>query len=220
LSHYIREAITDRNVSVWISQREGRAKDGNDRTQQGLLKMLAMSSDEDLITRFKDLRMRPLALSYEYDPCDRYKVIELLKTQLGETHEKDDDEDLMNIVAGISQNKGRVHLAIGEVLDIELDAIDQSISVNDQIQQIAELIDSHIHTQARLWPNNYIAADLLADTIAHKGQYREADKVLFEVYIDQIIVGLARADKARARKILLEKYAYPLLNQEQVLAAK
>ena len=213
LSCYIRNALTERNVSIWISQREGRAKDGNDLTQQGLLKMLAMSNEEDVVAGFRQLRIRPLALSYEYDPCDIYKLRELIKTQGGEEHIKEEDEDLMNIVAGISQPKGRVHVEVGPVLDEELSQVQLDIPVNDQVMQIARIIDHHIYAQAKLWPNNYIAADLLESAESNSEHYTTTDRSAFLTYLEETIKKSELDDAISARQILLKKYAFPLYNQ-------
>ncbi len=218
LSSYIRNAITERNVSIWISQREGRAKDGNDLTQQGLLKMLAMSADKDLITGFKELRIRPLTLSYEFDPCDSFKLRELVKVERGEKHIKEEDEDLMNIVAGISQPKGRVHLHMGPILSEQLLHVDTSLPVNDQVKQIAEIIDEHIHVQARLFPNNYIALDLLNEDTIHKDRYSHEELTEFNAYCESVLKLIALEDQKTAKCILLQKYAYPVLNKAKALS--
>lgn len=216
LSSYIRRAIKERNVSIWISQQEGRAKDGNDRTQQGLLKMLYMSAGQNVAQAFKELRIRPLALSYEYDPCDAFKLNELVKAESGVKHEKETDEDLMNIVSGISQSKGRVHLAVGPMIDQELENLDESLAVNDQVKQLTEIIDQHIHSLAYLWPNNYIAADKLSGRMAHSDQYSDEDVKIFEQYIDSVIDSCSEDIREAGRKILIKKYAYPLLNKVSV----
>lgn len=217
LSSYIRDAITERNTSVWISQREGRAKNGDDRTQQGLLKMLAMSGDKDLKSNFEALRIRPLALSYEYDPCDLYKVIELTKASRGEEHIKEENEDLSNIIAGISGVKGRVHLEIGPRLAGDILNLDANLTVNEQISQLTSIVDQHIHAQAHLWPNNYIAADLLAKSTDYSEQYTEEDLKQFEEYRFKIVEGLAPEDRETQQQILIQKYAFPVINKESLL---
>ncbi|NNC82185.1 MAG: hypothetical protein HKN79_01300 [Flavobacteriales bacterium] len=215
LSHYIRHSITERGSSIWISQREGRAKDGNDRTQQGLLKMIQMSSDQDPASAFKELNILPMALSYEYDPCDVFKVRELLITQKGEKYEKGQHEDLQNIIAGITQQKGRVHLAIGSTLNEELDVFDQEKSVNDLLQEFARSVDKRIHRLCRLWPNNYVAYDLLYSTEEFTHMYRDDDVEEFVAYCDTVLSDVKNDNGGR--NILLQKYAYPL---ENYLSAK
>jgi 1-acyl-sn-glycerol-3-phosphate acyltransferase len=213
LSHYIRHSIHDRGTSIWISQREGRAKDGNDRTQQGLLKMLQMSAESTPREAFESLNILPMALSYEYDPCDLFKVKELLFTASGEKYVKQQHEDLQNIIAGISQQKGRVHLAIGAPLSKALEVLDRDLPVNDLLQEFAQALDSRIHRLCRLWPNNYVAYDLLHGSDSYSTKYREDDVEEFETYLDTVLRDLGTAQHQEARQILLQKYAYPLENR-------
>ncbi|NND94237.1 MAG: glycerol acyltransferase [Flavobacteriales bacterium] len=210
LSHYIRHSITERGSSIWISQREGRAKDGNDRTQQGLLKMLQISSKNKPYESFKDLNILPMALSYEYDPCDVFKVRELLFKAKGENYEKGRHEDLQNIIAGITQQKGRVHLAIGTPLSDSLNILKQEASVNDLLQEFAKAIDKRIHKLSRLWPNNYVAYDLLHGRQKFTEHYREDDVEEFVAYCKTVLSDVR--DDNGGRKILLQKYAFPLEN--------
>jgi len=212
LSTYIRSSITERGVSIWLSQKEGRAKDGNDRTQQGLLKMLAMSSKEALEESFNKLNIRPLSLSYEYDPCDVFKVQELFHVQQGHEYEKGKDEDLQNIIAGISKPKGRVHLSIGPYIYDELMEIDNSIPINDQVKCMAEIIDRHIHAQCRLWPNNYVALNLLEGSKSYTQNYTESDKQTFLTYLDKTLES-STVEKEQGKQILLKKYAFPAINK-------
>lgn len=217
LSTYIRSSITERGVSIWLSQKEGRAKDGNDRTQQGLLKMLAMSNKSGLINSFKELNIRPLALSYEYDPCDVFKIQELVHIQQGHEYVKEKHEDLQNIVAGISQPKGRVHLSFGPYIYDELEAVDSNIPVNDQVKCFAEIIDQHIHMQTMLWPNNYVAMDLISGKEEHSAHYTPKDKQTFIKYMEKVL-DTSTADRTQGKEIFLKKYAFPALNKLAVLA--
>ena len=210
LSSYISHSIDQRHASIWISQREGRAKDGNDRTQQGLLKMLQMSSNTSAHDTFSDLNILPMALSYEYDPCDVFKVKELLIAQKGEKHEKGKHEDLQNIVAGITQQKGRVHLAIGAPLSHSLDVLKQDLPVNDLLKEFAGAIDQRIHKLCRLWTNNYVAYDLLHGKSEYTDRYTEDDIEEFVAYVDTVLGDVS--DDKSGRGILLQKYAYPLEN--------
>lgn len=212
LSQYIRHNIEQRGVSVWISQREGRAKDGNDRTQQGLLKMLQMSAQDGVKKAFQGLNILPMAISYEYDPCDAFKVKELLVTGRGEEYAKEPHEDLQNIIAGITQQKGRVHLAIGEPLTDELEFLDEDASLNDLLQSLAELIDQKIHGLCRLWPNNYVAHDLMEGNDRFKSYYRADDVEEFQAYLKSVLRQIGNGPEAK--EILLRKYAYPIINRK------
>jgi 1-acyl-sn-glycerol-3-phosphate acyltransferase len=210
LSSYIHHSITERGASIWISQREGRAKDGNDTTQQGLLKMLQMSSKKDAFESFSELNILPMALSYEYDPCDVFKLKELLVAEGGETYVKGKHEDLQNIIAGITQQKGRVHLAIGAPLSDSLEILKQDLPVNDLLQEFVKAIDKRIHTLCRLWTNNYVAYDLLHDGSEYEHRYREDDVEEFVAYMTTVLSDIP--NKKIGRKILLQKYAFPLGN--------
>jgi hypothetical protein len=218
LSTYIRSSIKERGVSIWLSQKEGRAKDGNDRTQQGLLKMLAMSNKNSLIDSFKELNIRPLSLSYEYDPCDVFKIQELVQVKEGQEYIKEKHEDLQNIIAGISQPKGRVHLSFGPYIYDELEAVDGNIPVNDQVKCFAEIIDRHIHVQTKLWPNNYVAMDLISGRPEHSSHYTAEDKSTFLSYMDKIL-NASTTDRTLGKEIFLKKYAFPALNKSAALAS-
>lgn len=218
VSNYMRETISN-GVGIWISQREGRAKDGNDRTQQGLLKMIGLSSRQGVKQGFIELKIRPLALSYEYDPCDIFKVRELVETQQARPYVKQEHEDLENIIAGIVKPKGHVHMSIGPDISEEIDEIDEYLPMNDQVAQIGQIIDLHIHKQCRLWPNNYIALDLLEGTRKYENYYRPENEEKFLSYMENVIESLPTSP-ALAKRILLKKYAYPLQNNLEALAAK
>lgn len=209
LSAYIRKRIVENKSSVWIAQREGRAKDGNDKTQQGVVKMLNLSNEAGFEEGCKALHIRPMAMSYEYDPCDRYKVKELLTTETGQTYAKEEEEDFKNIVAGFLGQKGRVHLSIQPVLDSEIDQLAEIRNTNDKINRLTEMIDRAIYRGYRLFENNYIAQDLLQGGCEWMEFYTPEQKQFFVEYADKVCEGLP----PRAREILFKKYAYPLINQ-------
>lgn len=209
LSYYIREQITSGVSSIWIAQREGRAKDGNDRTQQGVVKMLNMSNEDSFEAGCRALHIRPLSLSYEYDPCDRFKVRELLARERGETYVKEEEEDFQNIVAGFLGEKGRIHLSLQPVLDAELNELEQLPTLNEKIGKLTDLIDRAVYRGYQLFENNYIAYDLLAGSERWREQYSHGQRKAFQEYVGEICQGLAPA----ARIILLRKYAYPLVNK-------
>lgn len=209
LSSYIRHKITGRESSIWLAQKEGRAKDGNDKTQQGVLKMLNLSNKKDFEEGFRDLCIRPMSLSYEYDPCDRFKIKELVAVQAGEIHVKEEEEDMHNIVVGILEQKGRVHMSIQPELDQEMDELANIQVINDKINRLAEIIDQSIYRSYKLFENNYVAYDLLQQTNEWQGHYSTEKAREFEEYVDNICKDFPDC----ARKILLQKYAYPLVNQ-------
>lgn len=209
LSAYIRHKIVEKGSSIWLAQKEGRAKDGNDQTQQGVLKMLNLSNPGAFEDGFKALHIRPMSLSYEYDPCDRFKVKELLTLEAGEEYIKEEEEDLQNIVAGILEQKGQVHLSIQPELKEELDELADIKNVNDKTHRLAEIIDHSIYRSYKLFENNYVAYDLLHQTKEWEASYSLEKKQAFLDYLEEI----CKNYPAQAKAILLKKYAYPLINQ-------
>jgi len=212
LSEFIRHSIHDRKISVWIAQRNGRTKDGADKTQPGLLKMLVMGLNHQLKSNFKQLNIVPVSMSYEYEPCDKLKVAELNAS--GNGYKKTTHEDLHSIISGITQQKGHIHLAVCQPINDDLDKIDDSLNDNQQIQAIANLIDKQIHNNYKLWPTNYIAADLLAGAHRYADFYSVADKVKFEGHLVKQCNTL-NGDTGKFWQMFLEMYANPLENISQ-----
>ncbi len=213
VSNYIRRSIVERHVSVWIAQREGRTKDGDDRTQSGLLKMLSISgSSTDIVENFKALNITPLAISYEYEPCDYLKAREIyIKEQAGQ-FKKTWQDDLKSMLQGIENNKGRVHFAVGSPLKDLLEGIEMPVNKNDLIKQIAELIDQEIYKQYHLWPTNYVAYDIIQDRQDFVDQYTSDDKAIFMRHVDQL-AGEAEEPADAIRAIILKMYAAPVENK-------
>ncbi|MFT7545224.1 MAG: hypothetical protein ACI8YO_002010, partial [Gammaproteobacteria bacterium] len=160
LSQYIRRSVMNDSSSIWISQREGRAKDGDDKTQKGVLNMLGLSSEEDLMSSLKPLNIRTLSVSYEYDPCDVVKIREIIARTKEEDYIKKPGEDKQSIILGITGKKGRVNFTIGSGNIFSAEGEEQNKA--DQLQQIATNIDKEIYSNYKLWPNNYIACDMLS----------------------------------------------------------
>ncbi|MBL7473886.1 1-acyl-sn-glycerol-3-phosphate acyltransferase [Robertkochia sediminum] len=213
VSSYIRELITGVNRSVWIAQREGRTKDGDDRTQQGVLKMIALGSDEeDLMPYFKKLKIVPVAISYEFDPTDMLKMPELMAKHYDQEYIKSENEDFNSILKGATGQKKRIHISASAPLAEELDEIAASgLPVNKQLQMLTELIDLRIHKHYRLWPSNYIAYDLLHETSAFASEYTDKELRQFQRRI------LRRVDDNDpvALENFLKMYANPVVNKMQ-----
>jgi len=211
MSEYICQSITRENRSVWIAQREGRTKDGNDATQQGVLKMLAMGSDEaNLMDYFKKIRIVPVSISYEYDPTDALKMPQLLAAANDEVYVKEKNEDFTTLISGIMGQKKRIHLHIGNVLETEFDAIKtENDNTNKQVQALAQVIDDAIITNYKLWPTNYIAYDLLNNTTQFADKYTEKEKQLFERRQEMRI----DVDNKIMREGFLAMYANPVVNK-------
>ena len=182
LSEYIGQLLMRENRSVWIAQREGRTKDGNDATHSGVLKMLGMGSDEkNLMDYFKKLKIVPVSISYEYDPTDALKMPQLLAEANDQVYVKDKNEDFVNLLSGVMGQKKRIHIHVGSVLDSELDVISsENDNANKQIQALTQVIDDSIIQSYKLWPTNYIAFDILYKTNKYIDKYTEDEKSLFE----------------------------------------
>lgn len=211
MSEYIEQLLHHEKRSVWIAQREGRTKDGNDATQQGVLKMLAMAAgDLSLTDYFKTLKIVPISISYEYDPTDSLKMPQLLAKHRDEEYIKGKDEDFMTMLSGVLGQKKRIHLHAGKVLDTELDDVAAKIeNKNKQLQAIAQIIDDSIIQNYKLWPTKYIAYDLLHDTDTYASQYTEQEKQLFVRRLDMRI----DPSDAVSKEFFLEMYANPLINK-------
>lgn len=212
LSAYIRHTLIDKKASVWIAQRNGRTKDGNDQTQTGLLKMLGMSGGKDFVQCFSELNIVPLTISYEYEPCDFLKTQELYLSSLHSKYVKAQGEDLNSIITGIKQPKGKIHLAFGKPIKEELVEINKSGNDNEKIKQLTALIDKRIYNDFKLNAVNYIAYDLSHNTNVFETNYSGAEKEDFVKYINTNIDKLA-GETDVMRNILLKMYAYPLINK-------
>jgi len=211
LSSYIRKRITEQESSIWIAQREGRAKDGNDKTQQGVIKMLNLSNENGFEAGCKALNIRPISMSYEYDPCDRFKVKELLARETNDIYEKEEGEDFNNVIAGFLGHKGRVNLSISPVLDCEIDQLEGIKNINEKINELAKMIDLAIYQGYQLFPNNYIAHDILQKTCQWHQFYSRDEKQAFTDYANNVCRNLP----PRAKEIFFQKYAYPLINKNR-----
>lgn len=217
LSKYIRECITSGRSSIWIAQREGRAKDGIDTTEQGLLKMLDMSGTADFTTNFEELNIVPLSISYEYEPCDILKARERLISRT-QKYVKGSREDLISIMTGIEQQKGNIHLNIGSPLTHDEIEAASCCNKNDRYQAIRHAVDVRIIEGYKLWKTNYIGYDLVNHTFKYRDKYTPEDVAQFTEYVehqlDKVEKSLCRAD---LRDIFLRIYANPVVSLENLM---
>lgn len=217
LSKYIRECITSGRSSIWIAQREGRAKDGIDTTEQGLLKMLDMSGTADFTTNFEELNIVPLSISYEYEPCDILKARERLISRT-QKYVKGSREDLISIMTGIEQQKGNIHLNIGSPLTHDEIEAASCCNKNDRYQAIRHAVDVRIIEGYKLWKTNYIGYDMLNHTFKYRDKYTPEDVAQFTDYVehqlDKVEKSLCRAD---LRDIFLRIYANPVVSLENLM---
>jgi 1-acyl-sn-glycerol-3-phosphate acyltransferase len=211
MSEYMYHLLSKENRSVWIAQREGRTKDGNDATHQGVLKMVAMASDEkNCMDYFRKLKVVPVSISYEYDPTDALKMPQLMALANDEVYIKEKNEDFITLLSGIIGQKKRIHIHIGDVLEKEYDAIiAKTNNSNKQIQALAQVIDDSILQSYKLWPTNYIAYDILNNSERFSNYYSDKEKQLFERRLELKI----DADNDVLREGFLAMYANPVVNK-------
>ena len=215
LSEYMHFVIAEKNDNVWIAQREGRAKDSNDRTQEAILKMMVMGGEGSIIDRLKQLHLVPLAISYEYDPCDYLKAAELQARRDNPSWQKGPMDDVTSMQTGIMGYKGYIHYQCADCIDSYLDTIPADTPKTELFRLIADHIDRQIFAGYRLYPNNYVALDLLHGDSAHADHYTAEDKAQFEAYLKGQLdkIEMEGKDDAYLREQMLKMYANPAINQ-------
>lgn len=219
LSDYMHLVIAQKHDNVWIAQREGRAKDSNDRTQESIIKMMVMGGEGSLVERLKGLHIVPLAISYEYDPCDFLKAQEFqLKRDIADW-KKGPMDDVVSMQTGIMGYKGHIHYDAAPCIDAWLDTLDPDMPKADFFKAVATHIDEEVFRRYRLYPSNYVALDELEGTTAHADRYTAEQKAQFDGYIAQQMakIQLPNKDEAFLRERLLTMYANPARNQGQLL---
>ena len=218
MSKYIHFAVTQKQENIWIAQREGRAKDSNDRTQDSVLKMLAMGGNGDVIDSLKELNIVPLSLSYEYDPCDFLKAQEMQMKRDVEGFKKSQKDDLINMQTGIFGYKGKIHFQTGPCINDELETL-RGLPKTEIFTRVSEIIDHHIHRNYCLYPANYIACDMLDCSMSMAEHYTAEDKAKFEAYLEKKIslIDIQNKDIAFLKKCILTMYANPAINHIQAI---
>lgn len=210
VSSYMRYAITEKHQSTWIAQRNGRTKDGDDKTELGVLKMFSLSSEKPFAENLKELNITPISVSYEYEPCDFLKTQELFVSKY-QKYVKSEGEDLNSIIHGIMQKKGKIHLAVTDTIsEAELEECDGFIK-NEKFSHLAKIIDKRIYDNYVLWKTNYIAFDILHGTGAFKSHYSSDEKMAFEKYMNDGLMHLT-GDYDELLDIFLNIYANPVKN--------
>ncbi len=214
MSRYMRHVINEKHENIWIAQREGRAKDSSDHTQESLLKMFAMSGSDPLEC-IKALHIVPLTISYEYDPCDYLKAKEFQQKRDDPAWKKSKQDDLMNMKTGIFGQKGHIHYQTAPCINAWIDEL-AGLPKTEFFTQLAHRLDREIHRHYRLFPGNYVAVDLLSGTPNNASRYSHKEKVAFEKYIQSRIemVDLPNRDEAFLRERILTMYANPVHNYE------
>lgn len=217
LSAYIHYVISSMKESVWIAQREGRAKDSNDKTQESVIKMLSLAGNGDSKTNILELNIVPVAISYEYDPNDYLKAREFLLRRRDPNFKKSQRDDLFSMETGILRHKGRVHFHIGCCINNALAHL-ESTDRTEAVHTACEAIDNSIHCGYRIFPCNYIAYDAINGTDRYAGQYSAEDVATFNAYIDGQLAKVDEPDitpdeRKFMRDMMLTMYANPLKNQ-------
>ena len=216
LSKYIRLNITNNRRSIWLAQRQGRTKDGYDMTEQGLLKMLDMSGTADFQQNFEELNIIPMSISYEIEPCDILKAREIVISRT-QKYVKAPGEDWNSIMVGIMQQKGNIHLHIGEPLTSEEIAAAALCDKNDRYQFIRAAVDKRVIEGYKLWPNNYLAYDILHATDKYAENYTAEDKAKFLAYMEhQLGTVEPEINRDELKEVFLGIYANPVRSKEEL----
>jgi hypothetical protein len=215
LSKYIHFTIKDKKQSIWIAQREGRAKDSNDRTQDSVLKMLAMGSEQHFLKSMTELNLTPLTFSYEYDPCDYLKAKEFQQRIDITGFKKTQEDDLLNMRTGIFGYKGRIHLQVGHTINPALLNLDDSLNRNELATKTASIIDNEIFRNYKFFPVNYIAYDRLWGNNFFCEKYTPEDVKNYERYFQQQLdkIDLPNKNIPYLTGKMEEMYANPVRNQ-------
>ena len=208
MSRYIHHAINEKGENIWIAQREGRAKDSDDRTQESVLKMLAYGGP------LRELNIVPLAISYEYDPCDWLKAKEFQLKRDNPAYKKTKQDDLENMKTGIMGYKGRIHYECAPCINEWIDEY-EGLSKNDFYTAVAQRMDREIHKGYRLFPGNYVALDMVNGNRDNSDKYTEADEKSFKDYIQGQLdkIDIPGKDEHFLREKILTMYANPVRNK-------
>lgn len=219
LAEYMHFVIAEKNDNVWIAQREGRAKDSNDRTAEAILKMMTMGGEGSIKERLLSLHLVPLAISYEYDPCDFLKAQEFQLRRDVADWKKGPMDDVVSMQTGIMGYKGHIHYQAAPCIDEWLRALPDDMPKNEFYVAVAEHLDHEIWRGYRLYPSNFVALDLLRGTDEHADRYTAEDRQRFEAYLDAQLkkIQLPNPDWAFLRERMLTMYANPAINQLSVI---
>jgi len=217
LSEYMHHVINDKNDNIWIAQREGRAKDGNDRTQEAVLKMMAMGGTGSIVERLKQLHIVPLAISYEYDACDFLKAKEFQQKRDNPEWKKSKQDDVTSMVTGFTGYKGDIYYKVAPCIDSFLDQLPAETPKTEIFDIIAHFIDKQIHARYHLFANNYIALDIKNgdDKQLQAGKYTQEQKQQFLEYLQKRIakIDLQNKDEEFLKERMITMYANPARNQ-------
>lgn len=210
-SKYIRNTIINRHTSIWIAQREGRTKNGDDKTQSSVLKMFNMCESGDVLKNLSQLNIVPVTFSYEYDPVDTYKVAENYNKMVDSSFKKSKTDDVAGMREGMAWKKGRVTINIGTPINDDLAQMSKAANKNLQYDEVAKLIDQRIYAGYTFYPINFVAADMVSGTSRYADRYTDADKASAIAYFDTQCQRF-KGDIDIQRDMLMQIYANPVFN--------
>jgi hypothetical protein len=218
LSAYIHHAILEKQESVWIAQREGRAKDSSDHTQESLVKMLAIAGEGSFMEKIKEINLMPVSISYEFDPNDYLKAREFLLRRRNPDFKKSQRDDLFSMETGLLQFKGRVHFQMTPRINNKLDEIGEFADINTSAKYVGWVIDQAIHRSYEIFPVNYIAYDMLHGTTRFSGKYTELERKETEEYFENQlnkvdVENVTVEERKFMLGMMLTMYANPLKNK-------
>jgi hypothetical protein len=215
LSDYIHNTVVNSSQPVWLAQREGRAKDSDDKTQVSLLKMLTLHNSAQPLTTLKELKIIPLAISYEIDPCDYLKAREYQLRRDNPDYRKSHADDLENMITGIMGNKGKVHFRFGSTINKMLEYIPANTPKNELVEKVATIIDHEIYRNYSFFPRNYVAYDMMTGERRFAAEYSKEDQIQFEEYLEGQInkINIPERDDAFLREMMVMMYGNMVKNK-------
>lgn len=228
MSRYIHHAVNEKGENIWIAQREGRAKDSDDRTQDSVLKMLSMGrgtledgSKPTDVQSLEDLNIVPLTISYEYDPCDYLKAMEMQLKRDNPQYKKSKKDDLDNMKTGILGYKGRIHYECAPCINEWLHEY-ADLPKKEFYTAVAHRMDEEIHRGYELFPGNFIALDRLNGNRDHADRYTAADEQRFNDYLKGQLekINIPNRDDEAIMQYMLTMYANPARNKLALTARK
>lgn len=218
LSAYIHYAVLEKHESIWIAQREGRAKDSSDKTQESLVKMLGIAGEGTFLDHLREINLMPISISYEFDPNDYLKAKEFLLRRRNPDFKKSQRDDLFSMETGLLQFKGRVHFQLTPRINNKLDQIGEFQDINTAAKYVGCIIDQAIHRSYEIFPINYVAYDLLNHTSRFEGKYNETERKEVMDYFDRQLSKVDLEDVTEEERqymfeMMLTMYANPLKNK-------
>ena len=223
LSAYIHYCILEKRESIWIAQREGRSKDSSDKTQESLIKMLAIAGEGPFMDRLKEINLMPVSISYEYDPNDYLKAREFLMRKRNPEFKKSQRDDLFSMETGLLQFKGKVHFQLTPRINSKIDLIGEFKKDNNKAaRHVGSLIDQAIHRSYEIFEINYIAFDILHDTDRFSSKYtiEKKEEIIdyFNRQLDKVQLDNVTPDERQYMwEMMLTMYSNPLRNKLKAL---